>query len=115
MATREIILKLNKLIEENLGLNSISSLSDEEFKKNMCFFFKKVDELRNEGLKIDNELKQFLDGKYYDMSIEFLDDKVTVYEERIQDIFTELMGDCPNPQFWAVSLDEYLKRKWRYN
>ena len=88
-------------------------MSEKSFNKKARTFFSNVSELTNSGLQINDNLKVWLNTKYYNISKDFETDNVSVFEERIQDIFTELMEDCPPPIFWKTPIDKYLDRKWR--
>lgn len=113
METNKLIINEFKELVETINFDSISSLNDEDFIHFILIFFSKINQLKTKGLQINDSLKKFMNDKYYDFSIYFDDNFVSRYEERIQDIFTELMGFCPRPIFWDTPFEEYINRKWK--
>lgn len=104
-----MINQLNYLFEI-LDFETISSLSNENYKILILDFFIKVNKLKYEGLSLDEDLKSFINSKhiqYYDYY-----EKSSIYEERMQMLLSELMGFCSLPKFWDASLEEYMKLKW---
>lgn len=93
-----------------LDFETVSSLSNEDFKILILDFFSKVKELKDRGLSLNEDLKNFIDNKH----IEYYDyyEKNTVYEERIQLILSELIGFCSPPRFWETSFGDYMLKKW---
>ncbi|WP_300353931.1 hypothetical protein [Chryseobacterium sp.] len=109
METNKMINQLNYLFEL-LDFETISSLSNENYKILILDFFIKVKKLKYEGLNLNEDLKSFINNKhiqYYDYY-----EKNHIYEERMQMILSELMGFCSPPKFWNVSFEEYMKLKW---
>lgn len=104
-----MINQLNDFFEV-LDFETISSLSNEDFKILILNFFSRVKELKDGGLYLNEELKKFIDNKH----IEYYDyyEKNTVYEERMQLILSELIGFCSPPRFWETSFSDYMLQKW---
>ncbi len=104
-----MINELQNLILE-LEVIPLSTMSEYDYKNFILTFFTKVDELKSGGLRIDDSLKKFIDKRYYEVSEYF--DENPIYEERIQDIFTELTEFCSPPRFWDTPLTKYMLQKW---
>jgi len=109
MGNNKVINQLNDSFEI-LNFKSISSLDDEDFKILVLDFFSKVKKLKDEGLCLNEDLKEFIDSKH----IEYYDfyEKSIIYEERMQLILSELIGFCSPPKFWETSFNDYMLKKW---
>ena len=109
METNKMINELQNLVLE-LDVETLSTLQENDYKNFILNFFSKVNQLKRKGLIIDDLFKRYIDARYFDISDYF--DENPVYEERIQDIFTELTEFCSPPKFWNTPFEEYMKVKW---
>lgn len=112
MGTNKMLKELDSLVNQLQHLEIISSMSNIEFKEFAIQFFNNVDILRKQGLKYDNAIMFLITDRHAEFSEHF--ENNPLYEERIQDILTELDNFCPPPRFWNTALDEYIRLKWRY-
>lgn len=104
------MMEVSKLIDKYLAFSAISNASEEDFKIIIVDFLKKLNSLKEKGLINDDSYKEYIDKKYSELAENF--EKSPLYEERIQDIFSEMIGYCSSPTFWTAPFIEYLKKKW---
>ena len=109
METSKIV-EVNKLIDEYLDFKSISNVSEEDFKVIIIIIFKKLNSLKEHGLINNDFYREHIDRKYAELSENF--ENSPLYEERIQDIFSEIIGYCSPPIFWDTPFIEYMEKKW---
>lgn len=109
METNQMINRLNPLFKM-LDFKTVSTLNNRDFKTLAHNFFIKMDKLKDGGLSLNDDFKNFINNKH----IEYYDyyESNSIYEERMQNILSELIEFCPPPKFWSAPFDEYLAYKW---
>jgi len=109
IGTNKMINQLNSLFEI-LTFKAISSSNNDDFKKIILNFFSEVNNLKDEGLILNEDLKTFIDHKHIEYDDEY--EKSPVFEERIQMILSELVEFCSPPKFWQAPFKDYMLQKW---
>lgn len=102
--------QLNFLFER-LDFKTVSTSDNKDFRTLAHSFFIEINKLRDEGLILNDDFRNFINDKH----IEYDNDDYgsdPLYEERMQDILSELTGFCSPPWFWSTPFDEYLAHKW---
>lgn len=110
METTKMIDQLNFLFER-LDFKTVSTLENKDFRTLAHSFFIEINKLRDKGLILNDDFRNFINDKH----IEYDHDDYgsdPLYEERMQDILSELTEFCSPPWFWSTPFNEYLTHKW---
>lgn len=94
-----------------LSFEKLSKLEENDYKKYILDFFLKINDLRKEGLKYNDELRIFLTNKYTEILNSFKDYNKSLYRERLEILFFELDNLNIPPRFGIHPLI-YIKSKW---
>ncbi|WP_345989854.1 hypothetical protein AAEU33_19820 [Chryseobacterium sp. Chry.R1] len=99
------------ILFERLDFKTVSTLDNKDFRTLTHNFFIGINKLRDEGLTLNEDFRKFVNNKHIEYDHNDYGSN-PIYEERMQDILSELTEFCSPPTFWDTPFEEYQAHKW---